>query len=60
MTYRRAMDDVFDHTGEVAVITGGGTDIGAATAMLFARHGADDCSGQTLYVGGGPKDNSPT
>ena len=35
------MDDVFDHTGEVAVVTGGGTGIGAATAMLFAQHGAD-------------------
>ena len=41
MTYGRAMDDVFDHTGEVAVVTGGGTGIGAATALLFAQHGAD-------------------
>jgi NAD(P)-dependent dehydrogenase (short-subunit alcohol dehydrogenase family) len=41
MTYGRRMDDVFDHSGEVAVVTGGGTGIGAATAMLFAQHGAD-------------------
>ena len=41
VTYGHGMDDVFDHTGEVAVVTGGGTGIGAATAMLFAQHGAD-------------------
>ncbi len=41
VTYGRAMDAVFDHTGEVAVVTGGGTGIGAATALLFAQHGAD-------------------
>jgi citronellol/citronellal dehydrogenase len=31
----------YDLTGRVAVITGGGTGIGAATARLMARHGAD-------------------
>jgi citronellol/citronellal dehydrogenase len=35
------MHNMIDLTGRVAVITGGGTGIGAATAMLCAQHGAD-------------------
>jgi citronellol/citronellal dehydrogenase len=34
-------DDGLDLTGRVAIITGGGTGIGAATARLFAAHGAE-------------------
>jgi 3-oxoacyl-[acyl-carrier protein] reductase len=34
-------DSLLDLSGRVAVVTGGGTGIGAATARLLARHGAD-------------------
>ncbi len=35
------MDPLYDLAGRVAVVTGGGTGIGAATAQLLAEHGAD-------------------
>jgi citronellol/citronellal dehydrogenase len=33
--------ELLDLSGRVAIVTGGGTGIGAATARLFAAHGAD-------------------
>ncbi|MFI5041669.1 MAG: SDR family NAD(P)-dependent oxidoreductase [Acidimicrobiales bacterium] len=35
------MADVFDLSGQVAIVTGGGTGIGAATAKVLAAYGAD-------------------
>ena len=35
------MGDLLDLSGRVAIVTGGGTGIGAATARLLAEHGAD-------------------
>jgi 3-oxoacyl-[acyl-carrier protein] reductase len=35
------VDDLLDVSGRVAIVTGGGTGIGAATAHLLAAHGAD-------------------
>lgn len=35
------MGDLLDLSGRVAIVTGGGTGIGAATARRFAEHGAD-------------------
>jgi citronellol/citronellal dehydrogenase len=36
-----AAENLLDLSGRVAIVTGGGTGIGAATAHVFAEHGAD-------------------
>jgi NAD(P)-dependent dehydrogenase (short-subunit alcohol dehydrogenase family) len=36
-----APEPLFDLTDQIAIVTGGGTGIGRATALLFAEHGAD-------------------
>ena len=48
--------DLLDFTGRVAIVTGGGTGIGAASALLLAKLGADVviASRKTLAVNGGP------
>jgi len=35
------MQNLYDLSGRVAIVTGGGTGIGAATALVLAEHGAD-------------------
>ena len=39
------MDTLLDLSGRVAIVTGGGTGIGAATAHMLAAHGADTVIG---------------
>jgi 3-oxoacyl-[acyl-carrier protein] reductase len=41
MTGSSPRNDLYDLTGRVAIVTGGGTGIGAATARVFASRGAD-------------------
>jgi NAD(P)-dependent dehydrogenase (short-subunit alcohol dehydrogenase family) len=37
----QSVNEVFDLSGRVAIITGGGTGIGRSTALILAEHGAD-------------------